>query len=188
MATLPIYTPPAYRELPGYNAPVYSDSEVDKLTQKRAAGGIRALRQSLARAGASGYNNADVKRMTLRDALQGYGTGLSSVIGEASEAATSEYGKKYGYALTNAQAEYTAGSNKASEYNKYAQDTAKTEYEGSLKEYETETEKEMMAYEYDLWKKKYDVESSHSDWEAKMEKEYDIWARKNYANKYSQYK
>jgi hypothetical protein len=188
MATLPTYKAPDYREMPSYTAPKYDEAEVDKLTQKRASGGIRALRQSLARAGASGYNNADVKRMTLRDALQGYGTGLSSVIGEASEAATSEYGKKYGYALTNAQAKYTARLNKASEYNKYAQDTAKTEYEGSLKEYETETEKEMMAYEYDLWKKKYDVESSHSDWEAKMEKEYDIWARKNYANKYSQYK
>lgn len=162
MATLPTYKAPDYREMPSYKAPKYDEAEVDKLTQKRASGGIRALRQSLARAGASGYNNADVKRMTLRDALQGYGTGLSSVIGEASEAATSEYGKKYGYALTNAQAEYTARLNKASEYNKYAQDTAKTKYQG-----------EMTEYGYDR------ADESDDDWEAKMDKEYDLWKKKS---------
>lgn len=173
MATLPTYKAPNYKRMPSYNAPKYDEAEVDKLTQKRASGGIRALRQSLARAGASGYNNADVKRMTLRDALQGYGTGLSSVIGEASEAATSEYGKKYGYALTNAQAAYTARSNKASEYNKYAQDTAKTEYEGELTRYQTEAQKDLMKYKYDL-------ENEYSDdWEDKMEKEYSIWLKKN---------
>jgi hypothetical protein len=110
--------------------------------------------------------------MTLRDALQGYGTGLSSVIGEASEAATSEYGKKYGYSLTNAQSEYTAKANKASEYNKYAQDTAKTGYEGALTGYKTEAQKDLMKYEYEL-KDEYE-----DDWEAKMEKEYDLWKQK----------
>ncbi len=174
MATLPIYQPPNYRELPGYHAPVYDDAEVDTLTQKRAAPGLRALRQTISRIGASGGGNSDMKRMTLRDALQGYGTGISKVIGESSKAATNEYGKKYGFAITNAQSEYGAAAARASAYNENARDTAKTLYGGSLKEYETETEKEMMEKKYELE----DRYNGDNDWAARMDKEYDLWKQR----------
>jgi len=160
MATLPTYQPPQYRELPGYHAPVYNDAEVDTLTQKRAAPGLRALRQTISRIGASGGGNSDMKRMTLRDALQGYGTGISKVIGESSEAAANEYGKKYGYQITNAQSTYAAEADAAKAYNEYAGDTAKTQFAGAMKGYETESESEKLDKEYDLWKQRYDYTRS----------------------------
>lgn len=178
MATLPTYQPPKYRELPGYNAPVYSDAEVDNLTQKRAAPGLRALRQTISRVGVASSGNSDVKRMTLRDALQGYGTGISKVIGESSEAAANEYGKKYGYQITNAQSAHAAAAAAANAYNEYAGDTAKTQFAGAMKGYETESESEQLSKKYELegglLEKKYALEDKYDEWEKKLEKEFEL--------------
>lgn len=168
----------AYRELPEYTAPEYDEEEVSNLTQKRAATGLRALRQALASSTAQASSGDAVKRMTLRDALQGYGTGLSSVMDTASKSATSEYGQKYGYALSNAKKAYEAAAAAASEYNKYENEKAQRRHETDLTKYKTEAESEMQkekyGYESDLLEKKYELEDQYDDWEEKLEKEYKL--------------
>ena len=174
MATLPTYNAPAFKSLGSYNAPRWDEEKIDAITQKRAAPGLRELRNQVQRATGRTYGSPQVTKMTLRAALQGYGAGISKVIGESSQAATNEYGKKYGFAITNAQSEYGAAAARASAYNENARDTAKTLYGGSLKEYETETEKEMMEKKYELE----DRYNGDNDWAARMDKEYDLWKQR----------
>lgn len=163
MATVPTYEAPDYRELPDYNAPIYNEAEVDKLTQKRAAGGMRALRQAVSRAGASGYGNADVKRMTLRDALQGYGTGLSSVMAQAGATAAGEYGQQYARTSANKQAEWVSLAQKVTAENAYNRDVAKTQY----------------ASDFEAWKS----QQEQSDWEKRLKMQDEI-SQKNWLRDY----
>lgn len=157
---------------PSYNAPKWDEGAISDLTQKRSSAGVRALRQQMSRASASGYDNADVKRMTLRDALTGYGTALSSVMGEASEAAASEYGKKYGYEVDSAKTAYQGkldvwqtekAHELAEQQNEWSEDAATTAYERS---------KEMAEQQHE-----WDTESD-DEWRAKMTKEYNTWKDK----------
>jgi hypothetical protein len=84
-----------YTKLPTYTAPVYDENAITTLAQQRAAPGLRALRQQINRASGVNYENPNAKRMTLRDALQGYGQGVASVINAAGQQATGEYNAKY---------------------------------------------------------------------------------------------
>lgn len=157
---------------PSYNAPKWDEGAISDLTQKRSSAGVRALRQQMSRASASGYDNADVKRMNLRDALTGYGTALSSVMGEASEAAASEYGKKYGYEMDSAKTTYQGAMDVwqtkkahelAEQQNEWSEEAATTNYERS---------KEMAEQQHE-----WDTESD-AEWGGKMDKEYQIWLQK----------
>lgn len=165
MATLPTYNKPSFKSLGSYNAPTWDEDEIDALTQKRASMGVRALRNEMQRTGARSYGSPQVTKMTLRDALQGYGAGLDKVMSGASSAAQSEYGTKYGYSVDNAQSTYSAGAANATARNAWARDNANMEYEAAWKAYDTE---------------------NADDWEAKMEKEYDIWKRKSQYTKWSE--
>ena len=78
-----------------YNAPYYDPSKITSLTQKRAMPGIRSLREQVQRVTGKRYDNPYVAKMSLREALQGYGSGLSKVIQGAGEAAVDEYGQEY---------------------------------------------------------------------------------------------
>ena len=55
------------------------------------------------------YENPNVRRMTLRDAMAGYGMGLEKVLGGARKEATAEYAAEYAPQMTKAQMEYQAG-------------------------------------------------------------------------------
>jgi len=108
----PTYTPPT-----PYTAPQYDENRITDLTQTQAAGTVRGLRSAVQKIAGSRFDNPNVKRMTLRDALAGYGQGLQSAMSKASESArglyNTEYGMKadelktnYGTAVQASQAQY----------------------------------------------------------------------------------
>jgi hypothetical protein len=76
--------------------PAYDESKVEGLAQRFAAPGIRKLRNAVQETQQGYYENHNVKRMTLRDSLAGYGQGLESVMGGALEKGASVYGQQYG--------------------------------------------------------------------------------------------
>lgn len=81
---------PEMPDLPTFKAPEMDKRAVKALTQKMAAPGIRTLRESVQQAMGKNYENPNVRKMTLREALQGYGTGLEKVMSGASREARSE--------------------------------------------------------------------------------------------------
>lgn len=65
---------------------------IKSLTQQFAAPGVRRLRQALQTATGGYYENPNVKAMTLRQALEGYGSGLESVMAGAGQTALGTWG------------------------------------------------------------------------------------------------
>ena len=80
---------------PVLEVPEYDEKKVSALTQKRAAPGVRRLREATRSAMTETYDNPNVKKMTVRDALAGYGTGLENVMAGAGTTARAEYGQEY---------------------------------------------------------------------------------------------
>jgi hypothetical protein len=76
--------------------PEYDMGKVESLAQRAAAPGIRRLRTTMGEVQQGYYENPNVKRMTLRDALAGYGQGLEDVMGGAMRTGASIYGQEYG--------------------------------------------------------------------------------------------
>jgi hypothetical protein len=122
----------SYTKLPTYTAPTYDENAITTLAQQRAAPGLRALRNQVNRASGVNYENPNAKRMTLRDALQGYGQGVANVINAAGQQATSEYNAKYSRQSENAANEFQSQSASVASENQYAGDVAKTQYSGAL--------------------------------------------------------
>jgi hypothetical protein len=214
MAT-PTYNP-NYREMPTYTAPRWNEGAIDALTQKRAAPGLRAMRQQVSRASGVNYDNPNMKRMTLRDALQGYGQGVEQTLSGANAAATNEYGNKFSADSAASQAEYNSQANAANAYNAQQGDIAGRNFEAGMADWGMETQnkyaqsareyltsaqkeaattafgrqKELMAYQKQLsgddeWRSKMDAQMAYEkemlryqqdydDWEAKMQKQYDL--------------
>lgn len=81
---------PELPDLPTYKAPEMDKRGLKALTQKMAAPGTRMLRETVNQAMGKNYENPNVRKMTLREALQGYGTGLEKVMAGASREARSE--------------------------------------------------------------------------------------------------
>jgi hypothetical protein len=86
--TMPRPTAPT---LPTFEMPKVDKRAVAALTQKAAAPGIRSLREQVQAAMGQNYENPNVRRMTLREALQGYGAGLEKVMGGAGSQARQEH-------------------------------------------------------------------------------------------------
>lgn len=80
---------PGMPEMPTYNAPEMDKRALKAATQKLAAPGVRTLRETVQQAMGKNYENPNVRKMTLREALQGYGTGLESVMAGAGREARS---------------------------------------------------------------------------------------------------
>lgn len=100
------YTAPEYEDPEAYVAPEYDESKVASLTQKKSAAGLRAARQALQQTIGGYYENPNVKRMTLRDALAGYGQSVESVISGADTSARDEYNTEYGIKSDQAKTNY----------------------------------------------------------------------------------
>jgi hypothetical protein len=132
----PVYNAPQYRDLPTYTAPEWNEAEIDALTQKRASSGLRAMRQQVNRVSGMSADNPNMKRMTLRDALSGYGSGISNVMGSAAQVAAGEYGNKYARTSANEAAEYQSEAAKASAFNQSAAESARMGYQGSMASWE----------------------------------------------------
>ena len=114
---------PSMPNLPEYNAPEYDERKVDALAQKKAAPELNRLRQLTQQAMAKTYENPNVQRMTVRQALAGYGTGLGGIMAGAQSAATNEYGKVYSATVQAALTNYQANVNATMQhYNNLFQD------------------------------------------------------------------
>ncbi len=105
-------TPPVYpTNIPTYTPPAYDTQRVQALTQLAAGPGMRNLRTQMREAQGKYYENPNVKRMTLRDAMAGYGMGMENVMGGARSQATQQYQAEYAPEVTAAQTNYQAQIN-----------------------------------------------------------------------------
>lgn len=99
---------PEFPDIPTFKAPEYDESKVAAKTQKIAAPKVRQLREAVRAVQAQPFENPNVKRMTVSQALQGYGTGLEGVMAGARRGAVAEYGQEYGKEFTEAQMNFQA--------------------------------------------------------------------------------
>ena len=92
-----------------FSAPTRNLRRVSSLTQQNAAPGLRKLERqtSAALASTQGLPIA-ARRMTLRDALSGYGEGVSNIMGSARKAAQSQYEHEYGTEYDTARVNWLA--------------------------------------------------------------------------------
>ena len=91
---------------PHLTIPVYDQGRVEALAQRVAAPSIRKLRDEVQTVQGGVYDNPNVKAMTLRQALQGYGGGLESVMSGALGAGAGMYGQEYDPQVAAAHANY----------------------------------------------------------------------------------
>lgn len=91
----PEFQMPEMGNIPTFAPPEWSEKEIASMAQKAAAPGLRNLRTAIQSVAARRYDNPNVGRVTLRDALAGYGQGLEEVMAGARESATNEYAIKY---------------------------------------------------------------------------------------------
>ncbi len=97
---------PTMPTMPKFEMPKWNEEEISSLQQQLAAPTLRKLRQQIREAQGRYYENPNVKRMTLRDALAGYGLGDEEAMAGSRGQATSEYQQKYGREFTKSQTEY----------------------------------------------------------------------------------
>jgi len=102
---MPMPTAPT---VPAFQVPEWDEKEIGRLAQKKAAPRLRSLRRQMEREAGRQYENPNVKRMTLRQAMEGYGLGIGSVVSEAEAAGRAEYGQKYSREFAGAQTTYAA--------------------------------------------------------------------------------
>lgn len=99
-------TAPTMGPMPTFNLPTWDESKIAAKAQRVAGPGLRELRKGIREAQGRYYENPNVRRMTLRDAMAGYGMGLERVMGGARKEATAEYAAEYGPQVAKAGAEY----------------------------------------------------------------------------------
>lgn len=93
--------------------PKYDMGKVESLAQRAAAPGVRSLRSAMQETQQGYYANPNVKRMTLRDALAGYGQGLENVMGGAYKTGAAIYGQEYGVQAQGAMQQRQIASQEA---------------------------------------------------------------------------
>jgi len=103
---------PGMGELPVYEAPKWDEERIKSLAQRIAAPGLRNIRQQVQRASTMPSTNPNIRAMTLREALSGYGQGLESIMGGARSGAGQEYAREYGTKESEARANYEAKKQK----------------------------------------------------------------------------
>lgn len=121
----------ATKPMPSFSGPTLSipswDTErIKRLRQSKANPGISSLRQATNRAMilSRALENPYAARQSLREALSGYGSGLSNVMKEADVEAANEYGTEYEASVNKAKAEHAAAWN-----------TAQMIYQAALQDY-----------------------------------------------------
>ncbi len=114
---------PSRPNLPEFHMPEYDEREVEKLAQKKAAPEVSRLRQVTQQALSHTYDNPNVAKMTMRQALAGYGAGLGNIMGNAQGAAASQYDRRFSATTQAALTNYQAQTNMAMQhYNNLFQD------------------------------------------------------------------
>jgi hypothetical protein len=117
----PVYNAPTYTPPPDYVAPTYDEGRIESLAQQKAAPGLRAARSQIQQIQGKYEENPNVKAMTLREALAGYGLAVANVMGGAETSAESEYGREYGTQERQAEINYQGATT-----------TAQTQFQGAL--------------------------------------------------------
>lgn len=103
----PTYTEPATYVAPeAYKAPEWREADIEAKTQRKAAPGLRALRAQMQKVSGGYYENPNIKRMTLREALAGYGQGVENVVAGAETGAEAEYAREYGTLVDTTKTNY----------------------------------------------------------------------------------
>lgn len=103
---------PSAPTVPEFKAPTYDEGEVSKLRQRVGGAQIRSLRDvTMSALSANTSDNPNVRKMTVRQALQGYGSGLGSILASAQQAAVNQYQNKYNQQFNAAQMTYNAQRN-----------------------------------------------------------------------------
>lgn len=91
--------PPKAPVIPPYKSAIYEETPYDEdkirlLTQEQSAGAVRGLRSAVQRI--IGESSDDpTRRMTLRQALAGYGEGMQNAMSSASRSARNAYNTEY---------------------------------------------------------------------------------------------
>lgn len=130
----PKFVAPEMGDIPEFVAPEYDESKIAKMAQQNAAPGVRNLRTAIQAVASRRSDNPNADRMTLRDALAGYGQGLEEVMSGARQTASAEYAQKYAM-------EYkTAGMNW-----EQAVQTVRDKYAGAMEGSKMEYQAEMDA-------------------------------------------
>jgi len=109
-----------------FTAPKYDKRSIAGKAQKFAGASLRQLKQQLQKATSKRYDNPNVRSMTLRQALEGYGTGLGKIMQQAYGQAEQAYAQEYGRSFQEAQMNFQEQQRKAqyeyqSAYNKWAE-------------------------------------------------------------------
>lgn len=148
----PTYNAPTYTPPSPYVAPAYDEGRVTELTQQAAAPAVRGLRSAMQTASSANYDNPNVKRMTLRDALAGYGQGLQSAMSGANTTARGEYNTEYGIKADEGKTNYqTRAQASAMQYEgalSQAQMQYQTQWNAYLKEQEIQGNKDIAGMRY----------------------------------------
>jgi hypothetical protein len=128
-----------YKSPDPYKAPIYDENKIRSLTQEQAAPSIRGLRSSMQRIAGSSSDNPNAKRMTLREALAGYGQGLQSAISGASASARNAYNQEYGIKANEGLINYneSVSSSRMNFENKQKEEAAR--YQAELAKYMAST-------------------------------------------------
>ena len=166
----PVYTAPAQ-----YSAPVYDEDRITALTQTSAAGTLRGLRSAIQKLAGGSYANPNVRRMTLREALAGYGQGLQSAISAASDTARNLYNTEYGIKADEkkinyntsaqaAQAQYQAQIQQAQAMFAAEQNRYNTEYQAAWANYNAQRQYELAKQELELkrWQAEQDAQAKNN--------------------------
>lgn len=137
------YVAPTYVAPAEYAAPEYDEDRIAALAQRKSSAGLRAARQALQQTIGGYYENPNVKRMTLRDALAGYGQSVEAVLSGADTTAREEYNTEYGIKSDQEKTNYNErvnasklkyeGQNTAAQLNYQSQlDAEKTNYNATV--------------------------------------------------------
>lgn len=135
----PLVQPPTRPTVPVLTMPARDPQRVRELVQEAAAPAIRGLRDQYRKIMNQHYDNPNVRRMTLREAMSGYGGGLDKVFGGARQYATNQYEHEYADKSTEARANWQANVNAENDtYNKAWQEW--------FKNYGSTTEKDVSGF------------------------------------------
>ena len=101
-------------EYDSFTAPTRDPNRIGALRSRASGAGIRDLRRQTQQAiqGTSGMD-ATMRRMTLKDALMGYGSGVSKIMSSADRIAQSQYEQEYGDKYKESILNYQTGISKA---------------------------------------------------------------------------
>lgn len=114
----PSGTAPTRPTMPTMQAPEFDRRKVRAETQLEAGPQVRRLRDVTARALSTRFENPNVQRMTVREALQGFGGGLASILQGARRAAVQTQLPEYTAQVGAAQRTFEANvQSLQSEYN-----------------------------------------------------------------------